>query len=115
MIAYEKVDRSKVTGYGTEEFTHRAVAATVASGGADAGFGLRAAAAEHQLAFVPRARERYFLAVRAKTIDSVAVVRLLQALRSRTFARIAKEFAGYQAEAAGSVVGVDAIGATRKV
>jgi len=114
MIAYEKVDRSKVTGYGTEEFTHRAVAATVASGGADAGFGLRAAAAEHRLAFIPQVRERYFLAVRAKTIDSVAVVRLLQALRSQTFARIAREFAGYRVDAAGSVGGVDAIGATRK-
>ena len=89
-------------------------AATVASGGADAGFGLRAAAAEHRLAFIPQVRERYFLAVRAKSIDSVAVVRLSQALRSQTFARIAREFVGYRVDAPGSIVGVDAIGATRK-
>ena len=57
---------SALEGFGNEEFTHPAVAATVASGGADAGFGLRAAAAEYGLAFVPLVRERYFLAVRAK-------------------------------------------------
>ena len=112
MIAYEEVDRSGVIGYGNEEFTHRAVAATVASGGADAGFGLRAAAAEHRLAFIPQVRERYFLAVRAKALDTVAVVRLIQALRSPMFARLARDFAGYRLDAAGSVVGLDAIGAT---
>jgi putative molybdopterin biosynthesis protein len=112
IIAYEKIDSSKLTGYDTEEFTHRAVAATVASGGADAGFGLRAAAAEHRLAFIPQARERYFLAVRAKAIDTAPVVRLVQALRSQTFARIAREFSGYRLAAPGTVVGIDAIVAT---
>ena len=114
MIAHDEVDRSKVIGWGNEEFTHRAIAATVASGGADAGFGLRAAAAEHQLAFVPQVRERYFLAVRAKALDTAAVVRLIQALRSPTFARLGRNFAGYRLDAAGSVVGLDAIGATEQ-
>ena len=113
MLAYETVDRSSVIGYGTEEFTHRAVAATVASGSADVGFGLRAAAAEHRLAFIPQARERYFLAVRANAIESVALTRLIEALRSATFARVARHFAGYRLAEAGSIVGVDAIGATR--
>ena len=83
----------------------------MASGGADAGFGLRAAAAEHRLAFVPLMRERYYLAVRANAVEKAPVARLLQALRSPVFVRIARGFAGYKADAAGSVVGVDAIGA----
>ena len=112
LIARERIDGSTIIGYGNEEFTHRAVAATVASGGADAGFGLRAAAAEHQLAFLPLVRERYFLAVRAKAVESASVARLIQALRSPAFARIARGFAGYKADAAGSVVGLDAIDAT---
>ena len=84
----------------------------MASGGADAGFGLRAAAAEHRLAFLPLVRERYFLAVRAKAVENASVARLIQALRSPAFVRIARGFAGYRADAAGSVVGLDAIGAT---
>jgi putative molybdopterin biosynthesis protein len=114
MIAHERVDRSGILGYGNEEFTHRAVAATVASGGADAGFGLRAAAAEHRLAFVPLVKERYFLAVRARAVETAAVARLIQALRSPMFARIARGFAGYRVDAAGSIVGLDAIGATEQ-
>jgi molybdate-binding protein len=114
LIAREEMDGSTVVGYGNEEFTHRAVAATVASGRADAGFGLRAAAAEHQLAFVPLIRERYFLAVRAKAVEKAAVARLIQALRSPVFVRIARGFAGYKADASGSVVSLDAINAMEK-
>lgn len=112
MLADEGVDRAAVAGYGDEEFTHRAVAATVASGGADVGFGLRAAAVEHQLAFIPLVRERYFLAVRAKAVETAPVERLLEVLRGPMFARIARKFAGYRLDAAGTVVGVDAIRAT---
>ena len=111
LIARERIDGSNIIGYGNEEFTHRAVAATVASGGADAGFGLRAAAAEHQLAFLPLVRERYFLAVRAKAVENASVARLIQALRSPVLARIVRGFAGYKADGAGSVVGLDAIDA----
>jgi molybdate transport repressor ModE-like protein len=109
LIAREGVARSAILGYANEEFTHRAVAATVASGGADAGFGLRAAAVEYRLAFIPQVRERYFLAVRAEAVGSPGVSRLIEALRSPAFERIARKFAGYRVDAAGTVVGVDAI------
>ena len=111
LLAHERIGGSEIVGYGNEEFTHLAVAATVASGGADAGFGLRAAAAEYRLAFVPLLRERYFLAVRAKAVEKAAVAALIQALRSPAFLRMARRFAGYRVGAAGAVVGLDAIGA----
>jgi len=114
MIAYEKLNGSAIIGYGNEEFTHGAVAATVASGGAAAGFGLRAAAGEYRLAFIPLVRERYFLAVRARTVERAAVARLIHALRSPMFVRIARGFAGYRVDSPGSIVGLDAIGATEK-
>jgi len=41
-----------IDGYHTEEFTHLAVAATVAGGMADAGYGIRAAAAPYGLDFI---------------------------------------------------------------
>ena len=109
MIADTGMDANTIAGYRNEEFTHAAVAATVASGGADAGFGLRAAAAEYHLAFVPLVRERYFLAVRAKALESPALVRLIEALGSPLMARTARPLAGYQIAAAGSILGVDAL------
>lgn len=110
ILASEGIDPSAVMGYADAEITHSAVAATVASGAADAGFGLRAAAAEYGLAFVPRVRERYFLAVRATALATPAVARLIEVLQGPVFGRIASRLPGYRCEAAGAVVDVDAIG-----
>ncbi len=112
IVADERIDPGSLDGYGTEEFTHAAVAATVASGGADAGFGLRAAAAEYGLAFVPIVRERYFLAVRSKELKSPGLARLIGVLRGAEFARMARTFDGYKVVAAGSVSALDALTAT---
>jgi molybdate transport repressor ModE-like protein len=114
LIAGEKLSTSDLNGYANEEFTHRAIAATVASGGADAGFGLRAAAAEHDLAFVPLIKERYFLAARARALRTAPVARLMEALRSPMFVRIARRFAGCTASESGAVTGLDSVGAQQK-
>jgi putative molybdopterin biosynthesis protein len=110
ILADEGLDPAALTGYSDEEFTHPAVAATVASGAADAGFGLRAAAAEYGLAFVPQVRERYYLAVRATALDTLAVARLIEVLRGPVFRSIAGRLPGYRREAAGTVVAVSALG-----
>jgi molybdate-binding protein len=108
-VADEGIEPEALAGYANEEFTHAAVAATVASGGADAGFGLRAAAAEYGLAFVPLVRERYFLAVRAADVERPAVARLIDTLRNPLFARLAARLPGYRPTAAGSLVGVETL------
>jgi hypothetical protein len=43
LLARDAIAPSRIVGYGNEEFTHAAGAATVASGGADVGFGVEAA------------------------------------------------------------------------
>jgi len=98
-----------LSGYASEEFTHAAVAATVASGGADAGFGLRAAAAEYQLDFVPLVRERYYLAVHAKDLQRPQVEKLIELLRTPAFAQHVRRFAGCNPAEAGTVVSLDAL------
>jgi putative molybdopterin biosynthesis protein len=103
MIAASGIEPAALAGYNREEFTHAAVAATVASGGAEAGFGVRAAASEYDLAFVPLATERYFLAVRTRDLRTPALVRLLAVLASPAFAALIRRFPGYRAPAAGTV------------
>ena len=110
-LATDGIAPEALSGYANEEYTHVAVAATVASGGADAGFGLRAAAAEYGLAFVPLVHERYFLAVHAADLDKPALARLVDALRGPALARIVARLPGYRATAAGTVVGVESLGA----
>jgi putative molybdopterin biosynthesis protein len=93
-----------IRGFGTQEYTHRAVAATVAAGGADAGFGVQAAAVELGLDFVPVLRERYWLAMRSRTLATPAAQRLLEALSGKPLSRIARGFVGYDFQGAGEVV-----------
>jgi putative molybdopterin biosynthesis protein len=109
MLAEQRIEPSRLEGFANEEFTHAAVAATVASGGADAGFGLRAAAAEYGLAFVPLVRERYFLAALAKEITKSPLARLIEVLKAAEFARVVRRLPGYHAAGAGSVIDVAAL------
>ena len=103
------IDAVMLRGFSHEEFTHPAIAATVASGAADVGFGLRAAAAEQGLAFVPLIEERYCLAVRAVDCESARLAPLLRALRGARFADLVAALPGYAAPHAGRVVRVSSL------
>jgi putative molybdopterin biosynthesis protein len=71
------VDADRIAGFhGPCEDTHGAVAAAVASGLADVGLGVQAAAAPFKLAFVPLAEEDYYLVCLKAWLDSAAVARL---------------------------------------
>lgn len=95
---------SQISGYRNEEFTHAAVAATVASGMADAGFGIEAAAHQHGLDFVPLAEERYFLAARAAMLARPSVRALLDVLRGSAMRRWLDTHPGYDAAGIGNVI-----------
>ena len=84
------------------------VAAAVAEGRADAGFGLRADAARFGLDFVPLAVERYFLAFRTSGIRGPAIQGLIDVLRGRNFARHVSGLPGYDTTKAGRPAELDA-------
>jgi putative molybdopterin biosynthesis protein len=75
--------RRTSNGYDQEEFTHQAIAATIAADAADVGPGLRAASAQFKLHFVPLATETYRLAGRIETRKHPAVVALINAVRTQ--------------------------------
>lgn len=60
-----------IRGYGIEEFTHQAVAAVIACGEADVGFGARAAAERLGLDFVSVGWEVYYLAASRSLTSSI--------------------------------------------
>ena len=83
LLAQAGVPPGAVAGYGNEEFTHQAVAALVASGTADAGLGLRAAAERFGLAFASVGWETYLLAGRGDVLEAGAVRTLVAEVRAR--------------------------------
>jgi molybdate transport repressor ModE-like protein len=92
---------SDVRGYHDEEFTHLAVAATIAGGGADVGFGIRAAATQFGLGFTPLAVETYYLACREARSRDEPIPRLIAFLRSGEFREICGSLPGYDSTDAG--------------
>jgi putative molybdopterin biosynthesis protein len=84
-------------GYdGLTEETHVAVALCVASGLADVGVGIEAAAREFGLHFAPLVEENYFLACLERNFAQAPVRRLCSALASSRWGAILAELPGYQ-------------------
>ena len=108
LLQQAAIDPSAIRGYGTEEFTHLAVAATVAAGRADAGFGLRAAAWRFKLGFVPLRRETYWLASRSSRLDTEWGRRLREGLAGEPLRRAARGLPGYSIGEAGTIAPVAA-------
>jgi molybdate-binding protein len=103
LLRAQALEASALRGYGTEEFTHLAVAATVAAGKADVGFGLEAAARQFGLGFVPIAEERYLFACRRAALRSPGIQRFRALLASPEAARAVRRLAGYAIDAPGEL------------
>jgi putative molybdopterin biosynthesis protein len=106
-LAGERIAARDLPGYQNEEFTHAAVAATIASDRADVGFGVAAAAAEYALGFVPVARERYYFVVRETLLRSAPIVALRDSLGGPVFKELVGRMVGYDAARAGSLERID--------
>jgi molybdate transport repressor ModE-like protein len=106
LLAAARIPSSRINGYQSEEFTHAAVAATIASGMADAGFGIEAAARQQGLDFVPLAMERYYLAARAATLARPAAQALLAALKATAYQKRVRALPGYGTDGMGEAVSV---------
>jgi putative molybdopterin biosynthesis protein len=106
LLGEAAVEPSAIRGYDTEEFTHLAVAATVAAGRADAAFGLRAAARRFKLGFVPQRREMYWLALRSSRLNTEWGGRLRAGLVGEPLRRAVRGLPGYSIGDAGSVAPV---------
>ncbi|MEK7438895.1 MAG: substrate-binding domain-containing protein [Pseudomonadota bacterium] len=98
------IDGHALRGYSTEEFTHLAVAATIAAGKADAGFGVKAAALQYGLAFKLLERERYLLACRSEAAKEPTIRRLREAIASPAMLRVIRSLPGYADANSGSLL-----------
>ena len=97
LMKEHSMNPSGLPGYhGLTEETHVAVALCVASGLADAGVGVEAAALEFGLHFAPLVEENYFLACLKENLGHTGVQRLCAALAGAGWRDILKNLPGYQ-------------------
>ncbi|MEO8936791.1 MAG: substrate-binding domain-containing protein [Burkholderiaceae bacterium] len=100
----EGVDIDRVNGFEQGEVTHAAVAAFIASGLADAGFGLETAARRFKLDFIPLASERYFLMCDATSLDQPVMKEVVAIVGGAAFRDAVDALPGYDARNAGRVL-----------
>lgn len=98
------LDPARLEGYGTSEPSHSAVAQAVASGAADAGMGIEAAARSRGLEFVPLLQEDYYLVCLKEALDEPAVVALRELLASAAWQRTLAQIPGYEPHLSGEVL-----------
>lgn len=87
----------------TEE-SHVAVAAAIASGSADAGVAVEAAARDFGLGFVPLVEEDYFLVCLQDALEHPAVVKLREVLAGASWQQTVGSLPGYAAQRSGEVL-----------
>ena len=97
MLHKEGIAPASVRGYEQCELTHAAVAAYVASGMADVGFGVETPARQFKLDFVPVQTERYFLLCEERSLEAPIVKDMLAIVRSDAFKATVNRLPGYQA------------------
>ncbi|MBI4281862.1 MAG: molybdopterin biosynthesis protein [Chloroflexi bacterium] len=98
------IDPKGIIGYDRDEYTHTGVAAAVASGTADVGLGIMAAAKALALDFVPLLKERYDLVIPRAYYESSLLQPLLDIIRQPGFQAQVVALGGYDTSQTGQVV-----------
>ena len=93
-----------INGYEGEEYTHLAVAAAIASGRADCGLGIAAAAQALELDFVPLFQERYDLIIPERFYQDRLLAPLLEILSEAEFKESVSKLSGYNVEMMGQEI-----------
>ena len=98
------IESGAIRGYNQEEYTHLAVAAAVASGRADSGMGIAAAAQALDLDFVPLFDERYDLVIPVEYYHGELLAPLFQVLQEPAFRQAVAQMPGYDISVMGELV-----------
>ena len=98
------ISPESIAGYFQEEYTHLGVAAAIASGRADCGLGIAAAAQALDLDFIPLFQERYDLVIPKQFADDNLLTPLFGLLADSGFRKAVSQLTGYDMSVMGTVI-----------
>jgi putative molybdopterin biosynthesis protein len=98
------IEGGQIQGYENEEYTHMAVASTVASGKADVGCGILPAARAMELGFIPVAKERYDLVIPSIHFEDEKIQKVIEIIRSEKFKKRVLQMGGYDVSRTGELL-----------
>jgi len=102
------IPTDRIHGYSQEEFTHLAVAAAIASGRADTGLGIPAAASALNLDFIPLYLERYDLVIPTHFLEGDLLTPMFDLMDDPAFRKAVASMPGYDITHMGEVVPIPA-------
>jgi putative molybdopterin biosynthesis protein len=94
----------QIVGYSQEEYTHLGVAAAIASGRADCGLGIAAAARALDLEFIPLFQERFDLVIPRQFVEDDLLAPLFDLLMEPRFRKAISQLPGYDVSVMGTTV-----------
>jgi putative molybdopterin biosynthesis protein len=103
-LGLEGIPPESIQGYHQEEYTHLGVAAAVASGRADCGLGIAAAAQALDLDFLPLFQERYDLVIPKEHARSQLMVPLFDIIAGKEFRSAVMAMPGYDVSVMGTLI-----------
>ena len=95
---------TSIKGYEHEEYTHLAVAAAIASGRADCGLGIAAAAQALDLDFIPLYQERYDLIIPVRYYEDELLKPLIELFQDPGFKKTVANLPGYSVDKMGQEI-----------
>lgn len=103
----EGIEATQINGYSSQVSTHTAVAAAIAEGKADVGFGLEASALTFDLTFLPLVSERYDLVIPEENFQNPAMQKLANWLNSPSAHEFIATIGGYDPRSSGEIIWVE--------
>lgn len=98
------ISKESIAGYNQEEYTHLGVASAVASGRADCGLGVAAAAQALDLDFIPLYQERYDLVIPKHFAGDDLLAPLFDLLADSRFREAVSTLKGYDVSVMGTLI-----------
>jgi putative molybdopterin biosynthesis protein len=103
-LGLKSISSEAIRGYENEEYTHLAVAAAIASGRADAGLGIPAAALALNLDFIPLFSEHYDLVIPERHASSRLLKPFFDVITDGDFKKAVSALPGYDVSNMGTVI-----------
>jgi len=103
-LGLEGIPPESIHGYSQEEYTHLGVAMAIASGRADCGMGIAAAAKALDLDFLPLFQERYDLVIPKEHASSQLLAPLFDIIAGKEFRSAVMAMPGYDVSVMGKLI-----------
>jgi putative molybdopterin biosynthesis protein len=103
-LGLERIPAESIQGYQQEEYTHLGVAAAIASGRADCGLGIAAAAQALDLDFIPLFQERYDLVIPKEHATSPLLAPVFDIIAGEEFRSAVLAMRGYDVSVMGKLI-----------